>query len=450
MSSVSKSRARGLLRPIQEFIQLEAAGSLALMFCTLVALVWANSPWAASYHNFLGLPVDIAIGNVGVKKPLLLWINDGLMALFFLVVGLEIKREFLIGELRDRRAAAVPIAAAIGGMAVPAAIFAILNLGNPTLRGWGIPMATDIAFALGVLALLGSRIPTSLKVFLAVLAIVDDLGAVLVIALFYTSQIDMGMLSLGLGFFAILVGMNFFGVKAITPFGLVGIALWYCFLKSGVHATVAGVLIAFTIPAKSQLDSDHFLKRAHRLLDAFANEPRSPKNAAVTEGQQSSLNALSQATQDVQMPLERLENLLHPWVTFGIVPVFALANAGVILSSDALKQLGSGLSLGVILGLVVGKPLGILGMVAVSTRLNLGVLPKGCNWTHLLGAGCLAGIGFTMSLFVGELAFGPGETLNGAKLGILCASLISAIVGVVILVRAPKAQTNPENQSDPA
>jgi NhaA family Na+:H+ antiporter len=389
-----------VLRPFQEFAALEASGGILLFACAVVALLWANSPFRSAYETLWLTKLSVFVGDAGLSKPLFLWVNDGLMAVFFFVVGLEIKRELLTGELKSPRQAALPLAAALGGMFVPAGIYAALNAGTPGAAGWGIPMATDIAFALGVLSLLGSRAPLALKIFLTALAIIDDLGAVLVIAFFYTAEISAKSLSLAAGLLAVLFLLNSAGFRNGGVYAFVGFWLWLAILKSGVHATIAGVLIALTIPA----DQD-------------------PEE----EAESSSL-------------LYRLEHALHPWVTFLILPLFALANAGVVLSGEAFSRLVQPVSLGVFFGLVVGKPVGIFLFTWLAVRAKLTLLPAGVSWGHILGAGMLAGIGFTMSLFINALAFGESEFNAMAKMSILLASAVSAIVGSLTLLLAAPAR----------
>lgn len=372
-------------RPFIWFFRLEAASSIVLLAATLAALAWANSADSAGYFSLWQTKMSVKLGGAGLEKPLLLWINDGLMAVFFLLVGLEIKREVVAGELRKPTAAALPLGAAIGGMAFPALIFVAFNAGEPTLRAWGVPMATDIAFALGILALLGPRVPAALRVFLAAAAIVDDLGAVLVIAIFYTAGLELGWLFWAAGAYLVLVLLNRSGVRVLSPYLLVGLVLWFAVLKSGVHATVAGVLVSTTLPSRG----------AHS-------------------------------------PMETLEHTLVPYVAYFIVPLFALANAGVHFGPGALAQLTEPLGIGIILGLLVGKQLGILGVPWVLVRLGLIRLPAGVRWIHLHGVAWLAGIGFTMALFIAGLGL-PEASLDAAKSAILVASLAAALIGMAVL-----------------
>ncbi len=422
-----------ILRPFQEFFRVEASSGIILLVCTAVALVWANSPWADSYFNLWLTKLTIDIGGFGLSKPLILWINDGLMAIFFFFVGLEIKREILVGELSSPGRASLPLAAAIGGMVVPAAIYALINRGGPGAAGWGIPMATDIAFALGVLALLGKRVPLSLRIFVTALAIVDDLGAVLVIALFYTSGITWSWLAIGGGFLLLMILANWLGARRPLVYGLLGIGLWYAFLKSGVHATIAGVLAAMTIPAAARINTSQFVTWGREVLDEFEDccVGDSSQGHETTLNQRSLLQAMETAVHHAEAPLQRLEHGLEYPVAYVIMPIFALANAGVRLGGGS--NLFHPVSLGIIAGLIVGKQLGITFFTWLNVRLGLATLPEGVTWRHIYGVGWLAGIGFTMSLFIAGLAFGISPLLDTAKVGILTASVIAGIVGWLIL-----------------
>lgn len=409
----------------------EAAGGILLLLCTATAMAWANSPLSASYNNLWQIKLTFGIGSFILSKSLFLWINDGLMAIFFFVVGLEIKREVLAGELASFRRAALPIAAAMGGMAAPALIYFTFNRSGPGASGWGIPMATDIAFALGVLALLGKRVPLPLRVFLTALAIVDDIGAVLVIALFYTAEIAWSSLIIAAGFLIVLIIVNRLGVRHPLIYALLGLGLWVAFLTSGVHATVAGVLLAMTIPSKSRINSREFVGKSRELLDNFERAHGSELD--VNETQQTVVQALEKITQYAEAPLQRMEHALHPWVTFFIMPVFALANAGVALDNGLASSLTHPISLGIALGLVLGKQIGITFFVWLAVKSRLATLPAGVTWMQIYGASWLAGIGFTMSLFIADLAFGATPPLSIAKVGVLAASLVAGAGGYVIL-----------------
>jgi NhaA family Na+:H+ antiporter len=446
MTSTTVSRpprylSERILLPFQRFTEIEASGGLVLLGATIVALLWANSPWAHSYEELWQTTVAINLGSISLSKPLLLWINDGLMAIFFFVVGLEIKREILVGELSSVRQAALPIVGALGGMVVPALLYATFNAGSAGGKGWGIPMATDIAFALGVMALLGSRVPTSLKIFLTALAIVDDIGAVLVIAFFYTSTIIWSALFVAAGVIALLIICNAIGIRHPLIYASLGFVLWVAFLQSGIHATIAGVLLALTIPARARIDSRSFLDNSRATLQEFEQHSERQNGVLINEEQLSAVLALEKACEHVQTPLQRLELYLHSWVTYLIMPIFALANAGVVLGSDIVNTLTNPVTLGVMVGLVVGKPLGIALFSWVAVRAQVAVLPEGTGWGQLIGVAVLGGIGFTMSLFIGELAFGASESLHAAKLGILIASLVAGIIGATAIYRTARRPT---------
>lgn len=434
-----------IIRAFESFVRIETASGLLLLGFAVLALLWANSPWGASYAELWGTYMTVGVGAFEISKPLLLWINDGLMAIFFFVVGLEIKREVLAGELASPKKAALPLAAAVGGMLVPAAFYAVLNLGTPGISGWGIPMATDIAFALGVLALMGSRAPLSLKIFLTALAIVDDLGAVLVIAFFYTAELKLGALVAAAVILVALVVINRMDTRHPLPYVLLGIALWVAFLKSGIHATIGGVLLALTIPARQRIDTEQFQEEGDYLMQRYTDAADADLGALSSE-QQAIVHTLEESCEAVQTPLERLEHALHPWVGFFIMPVFALANAGVVLNGEMLSlAFGSTITLGIIAGLVLGKQLGVSLFAWLAVRLGWAELPENVSWRQVYGVAWLTGIGFTMSLFIAGLAFGDPVALDSAKIGILAASLISGIGGWILLARAA-----PSEQSVPA
>ena len=384
-----------LAKPFQEFAKLEASGGILLIACTVAALIWANSPWAESYFGLWHTKLTFGFAGQQLSEELHFWINDGLMALFFLLVGLEIKREALVGELASLQKAALPIVAALGGMLVPATFYFLFNRTGPGAAGWGVPMATDIAFALGVLALLGDRVPASLKIFLAALAIADDIGAVLVIAFVYTAEISWISLAIAGAFFVALIVMNRIGARHPLIYAVLGLGLWLAFLQSGVHATVAGVLLALTIPARQRINADAFLARSEKILDEFrrADETGDPIQTGATRS--TALSLLAEDCQDAESPMLRFEHALAPWIKHVIMPIFALANAGVPLDAAALKTaVDSTVAWGVAVGLVVGKPLGVVGASWAAMRLRLGTLPEDMTRRHLLGVGALAGIGF--------------------------------------------------------
>ena len=377
--------------PITKFLRLESAGGIILILMALLAMTLANSPLSGYYQQFLDLDVQLRIGALDLHKPLLLWINDGLMAIFFLVIGLEVKREMIDGALSTRAQATFPAIAALGGMLAPALIYLLVNHGDPaTHSGWAIPAATDIAFALGVMALLGNRVPTSLKVFLLALAIIDDLGVILIIALFYTSELSLNALGVAVGAVALLFWMNRRGVDRLSFYLIVGAVLWVAVLKSGVHATLAGVVLGFMIPYKGKRYSS---------------------------------------------PLKHLEHKLHGWSVYFILPIFAFANAGVSLAGISLASLASPVPLGVMLGLCVGKPVGITLVSYLALKFKLAKLPEGTHFGQIMAVSVLCGIGFTMSMFIASLAFSADaqhfDTLS--RLGILCGSTLAAVLGYLIL-----------------
>jgi NhaA family Na+:H+ antiporter len=427
------TRAGRVFTPFREFTRTEVSGGILLFIATVIALIWANSPWGDSYADFWHTVVSLEAGGYGLSKTLAHWINDGLMVIFFFVVGLEIKREVVVGELASPRQAALPIAAAFGGAVIPALIFFALNAGTDGARGWGIPMATDIAFALGVMALLGDRIPLGLRVFVTALAIVDDLIAVLVIAIFYTDDLQMLYLLGGFAVLAVLVAVNRLDVTRPIVYTSLGIILWFMFVKSGVHATIAGVLLAMTIPARTLLNGPQFVKVADDAMEDFKQACAANPTLDSSHDQQAALQELESAVERVQSPMQRFEHKLHPWTSFLIVPIFALANAGVSFGGGLGDALTGPVSLGIILGLFFGKQLGITLMTLLVVRMRWTSLPEGVSMRHIHGASCLAGIGFTMSLFIGELAFLGMEEIDEAKIGILAASVLAGVVGFVVL-----------------
>ena len=416
-----------LASPFARFARMEAASGILLLVATVAALAWANSPWEASYHAIWNTQLSTSFGSLSLSESRHEWVNGGLMSVFFFLVGLEIKREILVGELSSIKQAAFPFVAALGGSIVPALIFFGLNHGSDGVRGWGIPMATDIAFALGVLVLLGNRVPPALKVFVAALAIADDIIAVLVIALFYTQHISVLALSLGFAGVGVSFVFNRLGIRNPVVYAIVGIFVWFAMLHSGVHATVAGILLAFTIPARTYLDKSQFLSKSRGLLDRFAQSELNSEEA------HNAIHTLEQQCEMVESPLHRIEHFLQPWVSFLVMPIFALANAGV----HVLGKLGAAatdpISLGVLLGLLVGKPLGITLFAWLSSRMRLASRPVSVSWKQIFGASWLCGIGFTMSLFIAALAFGEGKSLDIAKIGTLTASIVGGIVGSLIL-----------------
>lgn len=407
-----------------------------LIISALIALIWANSPWAESYHHLFHTGFIIGFEDLNLNYSLHHWINDALMAMFFFVVGLEIKREVLVGELSSIKKSVVPIAAAAGGMIFPAAVYLLWNAGGPGQGGWGVPMATDIAFALGILALLGNRVPPALTVFLAALAIVDDIGAVLVIAFFYTEQLNVWALLTGGGLLALMFLMNILKVRSAWPYAIVGLGLWLAVFLSGIHATIAGVLGAFAIPSKALINSRDFLDEAKYLLKQFSEKGPIGKSTHPSSDQRAAVGALENTCESVDTPLDRLEETLLPIVTFIILPLFALANAGVHLEGDVMEALLAPVTLGIVAGLVIGKQLGIMLFTWVAVKFGA-EMPEGSTWRMIYGVSWMAGIGFTMALFIAGLAFDTPEQLNQAKAGVLLASLIAGVVGYLLLRMSP-------------
>lgn len=433
------------------FFKTEVAGSVVLLVAAIVALVLANSGVQELYHEFWEIEIGFNVGDWSFYESLLHWIDDGLMAMFFFVVGLEIKREILVGELSSPRKAALPILAAVGGMAVPAIVYILLNLGGEGASGWGVPMATDIAFALGVLALLGSRIPAGLKVFLTAVAIADDIGAVLVIALFYTSEIHFWWLGVGVAFIALLIVFNWAGIDQPAPYFIVAAIVWFAFLHSGVHATIAGVLVALTIPARSKLRPMEFVEWAKDKLDEIEVAEVPGAHVLDDPAQQHCAFEIRDTARHVAAPLQRIEHAMLPFTTFIVLPLFALANAGVTLVDyDIAELLLEPVTIGIFLGLFLGKPLGIAGLTWLTVKLRIADLPKGVAWPHVVGAGILGGIGFTMSLFISNLAFRGMLLRAEAKLGILITSLLAGVVGYLFLrYVAPPAKLEDQGFPDP-
>ncbi len=412
-----------LVSPLQRFLHVETAGGIVLLLATAVALALANSPLGPDYLAFWETPFTLQVSSLRVSHSLGEWINDGLMAIFFFVIGLEVKRELVVGELREVRRAALPVAAALGGMAAPAGLYLLLQHGQPGARGWGVPMATDIAFVVGCMALLGPRVPHGLRVLLLSLAIADDIGAILVIAVGYTARLDGAALLAALGVVGVILLAARLGVRSLRVYTVLGILLWAAVLASGIHATLAGVVLGLLTPAHPYVSPGAFSGVLERVRRVFEGDWESVPRRA--EG----LRRFQWAARETVSPLEYLEQTLHPWVGFVIMPVFALANAGVPFE---LAAVGAPVSVAVLLGLVVGKPLGIVVASWLAVRTGLARLPEGVGWPALVGAGCLAGIGFTMALFVADLAL-PGPLLATAKIGVLVGSGLSAALGMVVL-----------------
>ena len=418
-----------------KFLDRETAGGIFLIIATIVALLLANSKWAGAYHHFLGDELLFEFSeHLSFGLIIEEWINDGLMAIFFLVAGLELKREVMVGELSSIKKASAPLLAALGGMAVPALIFISLNLGTENIKGWGIPMATDIAYSLGIIGLLGKNVPRQLKTFLIALAIADDIGAILVIALFYSNELSWIYLGSGMGAFGLLLLMNWTGVKNLIWYIIIGIILWYCFLNSGIHPTIAGVLFAITIPIVPKLDSKKFKERTATNVTDLEKAELEKLNPLQDIKQRKILKAIKTDTENSRPPLLKLENSLVDFNAFFIIPVFAVANAGVKLDVNLIEVVSGSLGLGILLGLAIGKVTGIGIFTLIGQKLGVSELHITLNWKHIIGIGMIAGIGFTMSLFITNLAFNDQELIKISKISILIASLLAAIGGAVILL----------------
>ncbi len=427
-----------LVKPLKRFINNSAFSGILLFSATILAMIIANSPWAEAFHHFWEIEFAIGTEKFLMKKSLHHWINDGLMSIFFFVVGLELKRELLAGELRNPKNAILPIIAAICGMLFPALIYIMFNPNLPTQKGWGIPMATDIAFALGVLYLLGDKVPTTVKVFLTTIAIVDDLGAVLVIAIFYTSEINVNSLITAGVFLLVLIVANRLGVRKTWFYGIIGIGgIWVSFSMSGVHPTISAVLLAFTIPARTYIDEEKYLYKLNYLIDEF-KKAQTTHLPVVTHEQIEIVEKMREVGKRFLPPLQRLEYILHPWVAYLVMPIFALSNAGVKISQESLSYLTSNITLGITFGLLLGKFLGISGISWLLHRLKWVRLHPDISLKYLVGVGFLSGIGFTMSLFIAELASQEEIFLVQAKLGILLASILAGGLGYFFIRRATK------------
>jgi len=427
-----------IIGPFERFLRQTTAGGIMLMGMTFLTLIVASSPWGDAYRHLWETSVRFGMGSQNLEMSLHAWVNEGLMALFFLLVGLELKREIMVGELASLRNAALPVAGAIGGMLAPAGIYLLVNSSGPAHAGWGIPMATDIAFAVGILVLLTWRIPKNLIIFLTALAIADDLGAVLVIALFYTQTINITLLGAAVALIGILILCNRSGIRATLPYAILGVLLWLALLKSGIHATLAGVILAFTIPARPVYTPQQFDEHLAEMRKAFHAETLNcdEMDAPLDINRMYAIaESLEKASAAVQSPQQRMEHHLSPWVTFGVIPLFAMANAGLDLFAIPFRDvIVQPVTIGVILGLVLGKFFGISGFAWLAVRLGFARLPRGVQWRHILGAAWLGGIGFTMSLFIAQLAFTTSPSLfEEARLGIIMASAVSATAGLTWL-----------------
>jgi Na+:H+ antiporter, NhaA family len=445
----AQAAARRLISPVERFLAVEASSGILLLVAAAVALGWANSPFRPTYQALWHTPVGLRIGAFIFERDLHFLVNDGLMVVFFFVVGLEIRREIDCGELSELRRAALPGFAALGGMIAPACLFLAFNAGRSAAAGWGVPMATDIAFAVGVLALLGKRVRPALRILLLALAVIDDLGAIVVIALFYSSGIEPVGVAVLAGGLALLLAMQKLGVRSPLAYLFPGLVIWAGTYATGVHPTLAGVVIGLLTPVRAWVNPGAFLQRAQAATETMGSQAGQPDQHAV----RTQLSDLEIATRESFSPVERLQHTLHPWVAFLIMPIFALANAGVPLGDTQLDAEGQRVLFGVVLGLVIGKPVGVLGLSWVVVRLRLAALPAGVAWREVLVVGLVAGIGFTMALFIAGLAFPPGPLMEVAKLGILCASAIAAVLGLVLgrvllSVHAPAAAATSETAAE--
>ncbi|MBI4829880.1 MAG: Na+/H+ antiporter NhaA [Nitrospinae bacterium] len=423
-----------LISPIEEFIHYKSSSGILLFVCAALSFALANSPLAEGFTRLLHTPLTVGAGGFALTMTAHHWVNDGLMAIFFLLMGLEIKRELLAGELSQPRKAALPVMAAMGGMLVPALIYLAFNTGLESARGWGVPMATDIAFAVGALALLGARAPKNLFVFLISLAIADDIGAVIVIAMFYTAALNMAALQLAILLALLLLALNRAGVRRLLPYFMVGGALWYAIGQSGAHATIAGIILAAAIPVRPQFEPARFSRKVRGLVDNFDAARHDDTTVLLTGEQHVIINTLAEGVRKVQPPLSRLEHSLHMPVEYFIMPLFALLNAGAPVT---MAELGAAftdpVTLGVAFGLVVGKFAGIVGFTLIPVALGLAALPSDITRRHVIGVGLLGGIGFTMSIFIAELAFASEDQIRMAKIGILAGSLIAGAAGYLVL-----------------
>ncbi len=432
-----------VLTPLEEFIHRQTTSGVLLMLCAVTALVIVNGPLAEAYHHFLERTFTIGLEGFQLSKSVHHWINDGLMAMFFFVVGLELKREILVGELADPKKAMLPIIAAIGGMLVPVLIYVAFNPSQPGITGWGIPMATDIAFALGALALLGNRVPKQLLTFLVAVAIVDDLGAVIVIALFYTDTIDISALYLMLFTLVLLISLNLGGIRRSLPYLLLGVVLWVATLKSGIHATLAGVFLAFTIPMRPKYNPRRFLMHIDEMVTRIKAAYQRDRSIIRNDELRMQVQALEKGVRLVQAPAQILENNLHLFTAYLVIPIFSLANAGIPIDWSSISGVVTHpVSLGIVVGLVLGKLIGIAGFSWVVVKVKLTSLPEGVNFQHIVGVALMGGIGFTMSIFIAELGFDDAENLLLAKTGILLASIIAGFGGFTWLLLTSKKSSD--------
>ncbi len=424
-----------IFKPTQRFFRKEAASSILLIAATIIALMWTNSRIGETYHSFWHTEVSFAFGHFHISKTLIHWINDGLMSLFFFTVGLEIKREILVGELATPKKALLPVIAALGGMIVPGLIYVTINAGTPTKSGWGVPVATDIAFALGAVAVFGRKLPVGLRIFLAAFAIADDLGAVVIIAIFYTKEIVWSYLMISLLLIVGLAIANFLWIRQTLIYAILGLGVWFFVLGSGVHPTIAGVIVSLFVPARGRYDTDNFLQNVKNITEKFECEEQScGYSILLNQDHLHAVQAMELACHDVETPLQRLMHALHPWVAFLILPFFALGNTGLTFHNIVFSELfSSPVIIGIIFGLVFGKPIGIMLFSYVSVKTGIASLPQDVRWSHIFGGAMLGGIGFTMSLFLADLSFSGAQTLNYARIAILTGSILSAAIGMSYL-----------------
>ena len=437
---MQKSPIDKIIAPVSRFIHLEYTSGIVLLLSVIAAIIWANSSARDTYHHVWDMHLSVGFDKHIFNQPLHIWINDGLMAIFFFVIGLELKREFMDGELSSLKKASLPMMAALGGMIVPALIYFSINKGAASEHGWGIPMATDIAFALALLSMAGKHIPASVKVFLSALAVADDLGAVLVIAFFYSTNLNFIPLGVA-GIFLILMTIgNRIGIRSSAFYLLMGLVVWMGFLLSGVHATIAGVLVAFTIPASTKINELFYMEKLKKLASDFEQEI--PSNSTLTTTRQhKTIEHIKELSTAAETPLQKIEYALHPWVAFIIMPLFALANSGMIIGSDFFSALLNPVSMGVTSGLILGKFIGIMAFTWLMVKFKIARLPEQATWGHIVGVALLAGVGFTMSLFISNLAFTDEVMINQAKYGILLASVLAGILGTIALKRTSKIKS---------
>jgi NhaA family Na+:H+ antiporter len=435
MTSSRQVVADQIFKPFQRFFRKEATSSILLIAATIMALIWINSRIGETYHSFWHTEVSFAFGPFHISKTLVHWINDGFMSLFFFTVGLEIKREILVGELATPKKALLPVIAALGGMIVPGLIYAILNVGSTTINGWGVPVATDIAFALGAVAVFGRRLPVGLRIFLAAFAIADDLGAVVIIAIFYTKEIVWSYLIISLFLIVGLAIANFLWIRWTLVYAILGLAVWFFVLGSGIHPTIAGVIVSLFVPARGRYDTDNFLQNVKKITEQFECEEQScGYSILLNQDHMHAVQALELACHDVETPLQRLMHALHPWVAFLILPFFAMGNTGLTFHNIVFSEMVSNtVIMGIVFGLVFGKPIGIMLFSYLSVKTGIASLPQEVRWSHIFGGAMLGGIGFTMSLFLADISFSDPQILNYARIAILTGSVLSAAMGMSYL-----------------